>query len=197
MLGAGGTGTTAGAAGTASRAGLFFHTGVTTAIGVSTGQRQTIADAIAGDGGLSETGTGTWIVSGANTEAGAGVASLVVAGSDTHSLRRNLGARWQLSALAPARWALALARRALTPELRGSWLHELLDTSSIINAQLAGAGGAGFAANELDLGRDWEIVGGGLAARPSDRWEVRADYNTQFNDRTVFHVGSGALAYSW
>ncbi len=125
------------------------------------------------------------------TETGAGSMNLAMAGIDTHSLRSNLGSRLQWQPWTSARgWAI-------TPEIRGSWMHEFLDTTSVVNAQFAGVGGAGFSANGLDLGRDWAIVGGGFAARPSDRWELRADYNTQFNDRQVFHVGSGTLSYAW
>ncbi|TWU22052.1 Extracellular serine protease precursor [Novipirellula galeiformis] len=125
------------------------------------------------------------------TETGAGSMNLAMAGIDTHSLRSNLGSRLQWQPWTSARgWAI-------TPEIRGSWMHEFLDTTSVVNAQFAGVGGAGFTANGLDLGRDWAIVGGGFAARPSDRWELRADYNTQFNDRQVFHVGSGTLSYIW
>ncbi|EMI19833.1 serine protease [Rhodopirellula maiorica SM1] len=125
------------------------------------------------------------------TETGAGSMNLAMAGIDTHSLRSNLGSRLQ--------WQPWASRRgwAITPEIRGSWMHEFLDTTSVVNAQFAGVGGAGFTANGLDLGRDWAIVGGGFAARPSERWELRADYNTQFNDRQVFHVGSGTLSYAW
>ena len=125
------------------------------------------------------------------TETGAGAMNLAMAGIDTHSLRSNLGSRLQWQSWTSARgWAI-------TPEIRGSWMHEFLDTTSVVNAQFAGVGGAGFTANGLDLGRDWAIVGGGFAARPSDRWDLRADYNTQFNDRQVFHVGSGTLSYIW
>ncbi|WP_372715980.1 autotransporter domain-containing protein [Novipirellula sp.] len=125
------------------------------------------------------------------TETGAGAMNLAMSGVDTHSLRSNLGSRLQ--------WQSWTSRRgwAITPEVRGSWMHEFLDTTSVVNAQFAGVGGAGFSANGLDLGRDWAIVGGGFAARPSDRWELRADYNTQFNDRQVLHIGSGTLSYVW
>lgn len=123
-------------------------------------------------------------------ETGAGAANLVVAAIDEHSLRSNVGSRLQLVTVLESGWSI-------TPELRGSWLHEFLDTSTIVNAQLAGAGGAGFAAEGLDLGRDWGIAGGGWSARPNRRWELRADYNTQFNDRAVMHIGSGSVAYVW
>ncbi|MEP1643048.1 autotransporter domain-containing protein [Rhodopirellula bahusiensis] len=125
------------------------------------------------------------------TETGAGAMNLAMSGVDTHSLRSNLGTRLQ--------WQSWMSRRgwAITPEIRGSWMHEFLDTTSIVNAQFAGVGGAGFTANGLDLGRDWAILGGGFEARPSDRWELRADYNTQFNENQVLHIGSGTLAYRW
>lgn len=90
------------------------------------------------------------------TETGAGAMGLHMSGVDTHSLRSNLGARLR-----------GQARKnkfgwKVTPELRGSWMHEFLDATSIVNAQFAGVGGAGFQANGLDLGRDWAVVGGGL-----------------------------------
>nr|WP_255325533.1 autotransporter outer membrane beta-barrel domain-containing protein [Rhodopirellula sp. SWK7] len=110
------------------------------------------------------------------TETGAGAMNLAMSGVDTHSLRSNLGSRLQ--------WQSWTSQRGweITPEIRGSWMHEFLDTTSIVNAQFAGVGGAGFSANGLDLGRDWAIVGRGFSASPSARWELRADYDTQFND---------------
>ncbi|QDT05738.1 Extracellular serine protease precursor [Rubripirellula lacrimiformis] len=125
------------------------------------------------------------------TETGAGAMNLAMSGVDTHSLRSNLGSRLQ--------WQSWTSRRGwgITPEIRASWMHEFLDTTSVVNAQFAGVGGAGFSANGLDLGRDWAIVGGGFAARPGDRWELRADYDTQFNDRQVLHIGSGSVSYVW
>ena len=125
------------------------------------------------------------------TETGAGAMNLDVSGIDTNSLRSMLGSRLQFqSRSARNGWIV-------TPEVRGLWMHEFLDTTSIVNAQFAGVGGAGFTANGLDLGRDWAILGTGLAARPSDRWELRADYNSQFNDRQALHIGSGTVSYWW
>lgn len=125
------------------------------------------------------------------TETGAGAINLATGGIDTHSLRSNLGTRLQ--------WQPYRAGHgwAITPEIRGSWLHEFLDTTSIVNAQFAGVGGAGFTANGLDLGRDWAVVGTGLSMRTNDRWQVRTDYDTQFNDRQVLHIGSGTISYVW
>ncbi len=125
------------------------------------------------------------------TETGAGAANLNVAGIDTNSLRSLLGSRLQFQSRSAGNgWLVA-------PDVHGIWMHEYLDTTSIVNAQFAGLGGAGFTANGLNLGRDWAIVGAGLSARPSNRWELRADYNTQFNDRQVFHIGSGTVSYFW
>ena len=125
------------------------------------------------------------------TETGAGAINLASGGIDTHSMRSNLGTRlrWQ-PYQAGNGWALA-------PEIRSSWLHEFLDTTSIVNAQFAGVGGAGFTANGLDLGRDWAVVGTGLSMLANDRWQVRTDYDTQFNDRQVLHIGSGTVSYNW
>jgi outer membrane autotransporter protein len=125
------------------------------------------------------------------SETGAGALNLDVSGIDTHSLRSLLGSRLQFRSASTDRGWL------LTPEARAIWMHEFLDTTSIVNAQFAGIGGAGFTANGLSLGRDWATLGGGITARPSDRWELRADYNTQFNNRQLLHVGSGAVSYMW
>lgn len=124
------------------------------------------------------------------TETGAGAANLAVDGIDTDSLRSNLGGRLLHVTDAIGGWSI-------TPEIRGSWLHEFLDTTSVVNAQFAGIGGAGFTANGLDLGRDFAVLGCGIGGRLSDHWELRADYNSQFNDRIALHIGSGSIAYIW
>ena len=125
------------------------------------------------------------------TETGAGAISLANGGVDTHSLRSNLGTRLQWQPYQSGNgWAIE-------PEIRSGWLHEFLDTTSIVNAQFAGVGGAGFTANGLDLGRDWAVVGTGLSMRPNERWQVRTAYDTQFNDRQVLHIGSGTVSYVW
>ena len=124
-------------------------------------------------------------------ETGAGTMNLQMSGVDTHSLRSHLGGRLQ--------WQTGKSKHGwtITPEIRGSWIHEFLDTTSVINAQFAGVGGAGFRADGLDLGRDWAVVGGGFGVQLNRALSLRADYNSQFNEYQVLHIGSGTLAYHW
>ncbi len=124
------------------------------------------------------------------TETGAGVTNLIVDGNDTHSLRSLLGSELEFG-------ARPLRNMRITPQLRAIYMHEFLDTNTLVNSQFAGVGGSGFATTGLDMGRDWGIVGAGLASQVSDRWSLSSDYNTQFNDRQVYHVGSGTVSYVW
>src|SRR5690606_33903037 len=114
-----------------------------------------------------------------------------VDGSDTHSLRGMLGGRLQLRPFSTRQGYL------LTPELSSLWMHEFLDATSLVDARFASIGGAGFAANGLDFGRDWAILGGGLSADFSSRWQSRVDYNTQLNERQQLHIGSAMISYLW
>ncbi len=124
------------------------------------------------------------------TETGAGVLNLTVDGNDTHSLRSLLGSELAFGSM-PVR------SLRVTPVVRAIYMHEFLDTNTLVNSQFSGVGGSGFSSTGLDLGRDWGIAGAGLASQLSDRWSIRSDYNTQFNDRQVYHVGSGTLSYVW
>jgi len=127
----------------------------------------------------------------AYTETGAGAVNLAVSRVETFSLRSNLGARLLRTARKTKQgWMIA-------PEIRASWMHEFLDTSSLVNARFASIGGTGFTANGLDLGRDWVVVGGGFSLQPNNRWEFRADYDTMANEHQVLHIGSGMLSYAW
>jgi outer membrane autotransporter protein len=125
------------------------------------------------------------------SETGAGAMGLDVAGIDTHSLRSFLGGRLLMES------SIGRFGMTMTPEIRGSWMHEFLDTTSVVNAQFAGVGGAGFTANGLNLGRDWAILGTGMNFSKNDRFEVGVHYDAQFNDRQALHIGSGVIGYRW
>jgi outer membrane autotransporter protein len=116
---------------------------------------------------------------------------LEVSGIDTHSLRSFVGGRLLMEP------SIGRYGMTVTPVLRGSWMHEYLDTTSVVNAQFAGVGGAGFTANGLNLGRDWAILGTGLNFSNNNRLELGVNYDTQFNDRQVLHIGSGGIGYNW
>lgn len=124
-------------------------------------------------------------------ETGAGAMGLNVSGIDTHSLRSFVGSRLLIEP------SIGRFGMTMTPVLRGSWMHEYLDASSVVNAQFVGVGGGGFTANGLNLGRDWVVLGTGLNFSNNNRVAFGINYDTQFNDRQVLHIGSGVIGYNW
>lgn len=124
------------------------------------------------------------------TETGAGVANLAVGGVDADSLRTIFGLRIE-------RDVRTLRRHTLTPQARIGWLHEYLDTNAAVNNRFAGVAGTGFAAQGLDLGRDWALVGTGLSWRLSRRLTLAGNYDLQTNVNQTFHIGSADLQYVW
>lgn len=123
-------------------------------------------------------------------ESGAGPANLTVAGIDAHSLRNVLGVRFD-------RTYRARLGRGLTPQVRAAWLHEYLDTATVASNRFVGVGGTSFAAQGLDLGRDWALLGAGLNWQLTTNWSLAANYDSQINQNQTFHAGSGTLTYVW
>jgi outer membrane autotransporter protein len=119
-------------------------------------------------------------------EDGAGVLNLDGRGSDANSLRTFVGGR-----------ALFRPHSRLSPQVRAAWVHELLSTSSIVNAHFGAVGGGAFAVQGLSLGRDWALVGGGLNWQLSGGWSLWGNYDAMVNARQVFHVGSGGVQFVW
>jgi uncharacterized protein with beta-barrel porin domain len=124
------------------------------------------------------------------TEIDAGPLNLAVSGDDTDSLRNLLGSRIQLRGCSLGRWCIA-------PDATAAWIHEYLDTDSLVQARFAGIDAGGYSVNGLNLGRDWALVGTGFGARLSNSWQLRGDYYTQFNSNQVMHMGTGSVAYTW
>jgi autotransporter-associated beta strand protein len=124
------------------------------------------------------------------TETGAGVLNLQVSGENADSLRTFCGVRVNLDSPFGPRWQF-------TPELRAVWIHEMLDTNSLVNARFAPIGGSSFTIRGLDLGRDWVQAGVGANWDLSGGWLLSANYDTLANDRQVAHVGSGNVSYLW
>jgi outer membrane autotransporter protein len=124
------------------------------------------------------------------TETGAGVLDLQVSGEDADSLRTLCGVRANLESPFGPRWRT-------TPELRAIWIHEMLDTDSLVNARFAPIGGSSFTIRGLDLGRDWVQAGMGFGWNLTGGWLLSANYDTLANERQVFHVGSGNMSYLW
>lgn len=86
-------------------------------------------------------------------------------------------------------------RGSLLPEVRAVWLHEFLQTSSVVNSFFAPIGGQSFAVQGLNLGRDWALVGGGLRWELDSRWSLYGNYDAQVNGQQAFHVGSGGIQF--
>lgn len=123
-------------------------------------------------------------------ETGAGVLNLDVEDLDAHSLRGILGGRF-------SKTVCTKNGRMLTPEFRAAWMHEFLDTNQVVNAGLAGIGGAGFAVRGLDLGRDWATLGAGFNLHMTDAVRLFAGYDVQLNSNQTFHIGSGGVEFVW
>jgi autotransporter-associated beta strand protein len=123
-------------------------------------------------------------------ETGADSLNLNVAGLDANSLRSQLGGRLQLGGLSGI-------HGRLVPEVRAIWLHEFLETTSVVNSFFAPIGGGSFAVQGLNLGRDWALLGGGLRWDRPNGWSLFGNYDAQVNSQQVFHVGSGGVSYQW
>ena len=123
-------------------------------------------------------------------ETGAESLNLNVAGLDANSLRSQLGGRLQLGGLSGI-------HGRLLPEVRAIWLHEFLETTSVVNSFFAPIGGGSFAVKGLNLGRDWALLGAGLRWDRPDGWSLYGNYDAQVNSQQVFHVGSGGVSYQW
>jgi outer membrane autotransporter protein len=124
------------------------------------------------------------------TETGAGTLDQTVGGINTHALRGLLGSR-----LAQV-WPTA-AGTAFVPELRAAWMHEFLDPSSTLNAVFAPIGGGSFAAQGLNFGRDWALLGGGTQYVLNRNVSLFANYDLQFNVRQAWNAGSGGVQFAW
>ena len=69
--------------------------------------------------------------------------------------------------------------------------------SVALTPSAAYVGGASFAVQGLNLGRDWAIVGGGVRYELASGWNLYGNYDAQVNTQQVFHVGSGGAQYAW
>ena len=124
------------------------------------------------------------------TESGAGTLDQSVAGTDTNALRGILGSRLSRT------WQTA-AGRVFIPELRAAWMHEFLAPSSTLNAVFAPVGGGSFAAQGLNFGRDWALLGAGTQYVFNKNVSLFANYDLQFNAVQAWHAGSGGVQFMW
>ena len=81
------------------------------------------------------------------------------------------------------------------PELRAAWMHEFLAPSSTLNAVFAPVGGGSFAAQGLNFGRDWALLGVGTQYVFNQNVSLFANYDLQFNAVQTWHASG--LQYAW
>ncbi len=125
------------------------------------------------------------------TEAGANSVDLVTGGLDTWSFRSMLGARFQYA-------MYARNGKRFLPEVHALWMHEYLNSDTVLTASFAGGGTPGaFAVNGLDLGRDWAMLGASTTWELGGGWSMFVNYDCQTNSQQTFHVGSGGLGHMW
>lgn len=123
-------------------------------------------------------------------ETGAGAVGLLVNEDHVNSLRLSAGGR-----IAPELPEGFFG--AIIPELRGRFVHELLDDDQAISASFAGAPGGNFIVNSAELGRNFGIVGAGLNAQLTPAVNLFVDYDFTFSSSLEAHAGSGGLEFLW
>ncbi len=122
------------------------------------------------------------------TETGAGISNATVNDTDTNSLRSRLGTRVKLG-------SHCSKFGVLTPHLDGYWMHEFLDTNTLVSLSQGGA--PAFGTRGLDLGRDWLQVGGGGTLELNNSLSIYGSYEAQINDRTSLHTGTAGFSLTW
>ena len=126
------------------------------------------------------------------TESGADSIDMAGNGISTNSLRSMLGARVQYALMS------RMGRRFL-PEVHALWMHEYLDSNTIVNGHFTPTpeGSSGFTVQGLDFGRDWAMVGTSFTWEMADGWSMFVNYDLQTNTQQTAHVGSGGVGLSW
>jgi len=131
----------------------------------------------------------TYLQQDAFTETGAPGANLAVDRMETNSLRSYLGLHANRDLCTNRGWGLR-------PEARATWVHEYLDSDSILVGNFGVPGVPAFAIAGLDYGRDWALLGVGLTADFA-RLNVFANYDIQVNERNTYHLGWGGVEFVW
>lgn len=116
-----------------------------------------------------------------------GTSTALIDDISAHSLRSLVGGAVNLA-------VRNFAGGTIAPTVRAQWMHEFLETSTVVNGSV---GGAAFSTTGLSLGRDWAVLGAGLNYNRGGRASLFANYDLQVNDRQAFHAGSGGLRWNW
>ncbi|MCE9604369.1 MAG: autotransporter domain-containing protein [Planctomycetia bacterium] len=123
-------------------------------------------------------------------ESGADSINLAIPGIDSNSLRSLLGSRAAID-------IITLAGAPLKGEFLFAWMHENLGANTQIRSTFAGVGGATFATDGVNFGRNWTVLGAGLTWAPSENTALAANYDALLNPETTFHLVSGSFQYRW
>ncbi|MCE9544113.1 MAG: autotransporter domain-containing protein [Planctomycetia bacterium] len=126
----------------------------------------------------------------AHTEHGSGITDLDVDSADTNALRGLVGGYVSHS-------LNSRLGHALSVDVRAFWMHEFLEPETTVNSSFAAIGGLTFAANGLNFGRDWAILGAGVKWDLTSQLALLANYDLQINARQSANYGTGGLQYSW
>ena len=124
-------------------------------------------------------------------EKGAGVANMIIAESDSDSLRTTLGLR------AAFKSRLGNGGMTIVTDAHVHWAHEFMDDSQTISAQFVGFGGGG-GVNIINrpLPADSVIGGLGLLGMASENFGVSLNYDIQIGaEDFVNHTISGGAEY--
>ena len=129
---------------------------------------------------------------GSFTETGADSIDLTTGGLSTNSLRSLLGARLQYAILQRN------GRRSM-PEIHAYWMHEYLDSHTVLDATFSPVptGSSGFGVHGLDMGRDWAVVGASFTWELCCNWSMFVNYDAQVNNQQTVELGSGGLSHLW
>jgi uncharacterized protein with beta-barrel porin domain len=90
-------------------------------------------------------------------------------------------------------------RRSL-PEIHAYWLHEYLDSHTIVDATFSptpDGGSTPFIAHGLDFGRDWAVLGASFTWELPGGWSMFVNGDIQTNNEATMYLGSGGLGHVW
>lgn len=89
--------------------------------------------------------------------------------------------------------------RKLNSEITAAWMHEYLDTTSVVSAQMSNPGGAYFESSPTFIvrghndGRDWFVAGAGLNYAFTDYFKIFGGYDCMINGVGAMHRGNLGL----
>ncbi len=128
-------------------------------------------------------------------EYGADVLDLTVDAERTSSLRTMLGAKISGD--------FAFNGLNINGQARAAWVHEYLDTCSLVYAQMSNPGATRFESNAKyqvrgnETGSDWGLFGLGLSTDLTEHAKLFGNYDCMANGNQALHVGNLGLEFGW